>query len=226
MNDVLSLLDRFLVISHVIAGTAGLIFAPIALLISKGSIWHRRSGWVFFWCMVWIFVSTIGLAFFRFSFFLTVVAVVSMYAALTGIRALQRRGGNGPSALDWVAAILSLGLGTLLTMQTVLGFAGIRSDYQPAGADSIVGLIFGLGTAISALHEISIFRRKLSGLDSIRRHGGQMGGAYTAMVTAFLVQNVMQYLPANLMWITWVAPGILATITLPLLLKPYQSKRA
>jgi hypothetical protein len=214
-------LDRFLVLSHVFAGFLGLVAAPIALAVSKGGAWHKRAGWVFFWCMVWIFVSTFALAFFRFNFFLLVVAILSMYLALTGMRALRRKPAAGPSALDWGASIIAAGSGGVLIVLSIAGLAGVRLGYEVPGFNAIVGLLFGLSLTASAIQEIRRFRSPQTRLAGIGQHGGGMGGAYTAMVTAFLVQNVMRYLPDSISWLVWIVPGILATIMLPRLLRRY-----
>lgn len=82
--DILYILDRFLVYSHVAAGMIGLLAAPVAMATIKGGKTHRLWGKIFFWMMFWIMVSTFGLMFFRFNFFLLVIAVLSFYSALTG----------------------------------------------------------------------------------------------------------------------------------------------
>jgi hypothetical protein len=216
-------LDRFLVYSHVFAGFLGLVAAPIALAVSKGGPWHKRAGWVFFWCMVWIFVSTFALAFFRFNFFLLVVALSSMYAALTGIRALRRKPGSGPSTLDWSASIIALGAAAALFVLSAAGLAGVRLGYDVIGFNAIVGLVFGVGIAAGAVEEIKRFRNPQKRLANIGHHGGRMGGAYTAMITAFLVQNVTRHLPEDFAWLIWIVPGIAASIVLPRLLKRYNA---
>jgi hypothetical protein len=231
MTDFLHVLERVLIAAHVIAGFAGLVAAPIAMAVRKGGAWHNRAGWVFFYCMVVIFVSTIALAFFRFNFFLLVVAVGSMYAALTGVRALLRGRGDknaihGPNALDWGASVVTLLSGAGLALLSLAGLAGLGSQYQPIGFNSVIGALFGVAYTLAAIDEIRFFRTPATPLERIRRHGGQMGGAYSAMVTAFLVQNVARHLPENLAWMVWVAPGVLAAVLLPRLLKPYAQPRA
>src|SRR5262245_60157365 len=106
----LYLLDRFFVFSHVIAGTLGLLVAPLAMLTVKGSSAHRLWGKIFFWCMFWIFSSTLGLMFFRFNFFLLVIAILSFYTALTGYRVLSLKRpqrGDTPIWLDWASSAIA-----------------------------------------------------------------------------------------------------------------------
>ncbi|MGQ0600221.1 MAG: hypothetical protein ACT4QE_00835, partial [Anaerolineales bacterium] len=124
--DPLFLLDRFFVYSHVAAGFTGLVAAPIAMRVTKGGKTHRLWGKVFFWAMAWIFASTFGLMFFRFNFFLMVIAVLSFYSALTGYRALhltRPQSGDRPGWIDWTSTIIALLSGVSFAGWGVAGLA-------------------------------------------------------------------------------------------------------
>jgi uncharacterized membrane protein len=225
--DPLYFLDRFLVLSHVAAGFTGLVVAPLAMLTVKGGRDHRRWGKIFFWSMFWIFVSTLGIMFFRFNVFLAVIAILSFYSALTGYRALYRKRperGDKPTWLDWTGSIVGVVSGLGLAGWGALGLAGLVSVGWPS-TFFILGLVFGLALCANAVPDLASYLRPAKDQNWWWYfHMERMLGAYTAMVTAFVVQNVGRRLPDEWVWVTWVLPALVAIPLMNLWINHYRRK--
>lgn len=223
--DPLYVLDRFFVLSHVAAGTLGLFVAPVAMLTLKGARAHRIAGQVFFWAMGWILASTLGLMFFRFNFFLLAIAVLSFYSAFTGYRVLKHKrpeAGQGPSRLDWAASLLTLLTGLGMIGWGVAGLLGWLNPYIP-GAFYILAFVFGGGMLASAIPDLRRYRAPAADRNWWwYEHMNRMLGAYIAMVTAFLVQNVGRHLPVDWQWVVWVAPGVIGGVLTGLWISHYR----
>lgn len=210
--DILYILDRFFVYSHVAAGMVGLLAAPVAMAVTKGGKAHRQWGQVFFWMMFWIMLSTFGLMFFRFNFFLLVIAVLSFYSALTGYRALylkRPQAGDKPQVIDWASTLIATLSGVSFAGWGVAGLLGFLESYIPT-AFFILGLVFGGGLLASAVPDLIRYVRPPADRNWWwYAHMERMLGAYIAMVTAFLVQNVGRHMPTEWLWVIWVAPGVI-----------------
>ncbi|HET9054093.1 MAG TPA: hypothetical protein VFM90_07970, partial [Cyclobacteriaceae bacterium] len=76
----------FLIYSHVAAGAISLITAPVAMVVAKGGRAHRLAGRIFFWNMIYIFVTTVILATLHGRTFLLMVSVLSFYLVYSGYR--------------------------------------------------------------------------------------------------------------------------------------------
>ena len=213
-NEFWHLLDQFLLKSHVLAGMIGLIVAPLAMAVTKGGVWHRRFGKLFFWMMTWILLSVIGLAFFRFSFFLTIIAILSFYAAFTGYRVLYHKNpqkGDGPTAIDWAGSIIALvsGVGMFAVGIASLAMPG-SMGLVPYGVGSVLGIVFGLNLAASAIFDLRRFVKPSTDRSQwLYDHINRMSSAFIAMLTAFLVQQGSRFMPADWAWVLWVAPGVI-----------------
>ncbi len=218
---MLHLIDRFFVLSHVIAGILALFVAPLAMATVKGGLWHRRWGKLYFYGMAWIFVSTIGLAFFRFNVFLFIVNILSFYGAVVGYRVLYRKRpgqpGQMPTAIDWVAAAVMLVAGVAFVAWGVAGLAGVNAPALLLGRGItpfyVIGALAGTLIMRTAAVDLRAFRNYATTIPSDRswwqvEHATRFMNAYIATVTAFLVQNVARHMPGELQWIVWVLPGI------------------
>ena len=235
-TDLLHLLDRFLVLSHVAAGMIALFIAPLAMLTAKGGVWHRRWGKVWFWGMAWIAASTLALMFFRFSLFLVVIAIFSFYNALTGYRALYRKNptrvGQKPNWIDWGAAVISIASGVGLVLYGIGGITGLTRQlgYIASGSSTalfVLSIVFGIALVSHALPDVQSFTRAAEDKNWWWfYHMSRMLGGYTATVTAFMVQNIGRHLPNEIAWITWVAPSVVMTPLISIWITYYQRKFA
>jgi len=234
MNDLLHVIDRFLVLSHVAAGMIALLIAPLAMLTAKGGMWHRRWGKVWFWGMAWIAVSTFALMFFRFSLFLLVIAIFSFYNALTGYRVLHRKNPmkehQKPNWIDWSAAFIGIVAGTGLALYGAGGVTGLLNQlgYFSNGTPTVffvLSIVFGGALLSSAIPDIQSFTRAPSDKNWWWfYHMNRMLSGYIATVTAFMVQNVGRHLPDELVWVTWVAPAIVGTPLISIWIAYYRKR--
>ncbi len=235
MNDVLHLIDRFFVLSHVVAGFTALVVAPLAMLTAKGGTWHRRWGKVYFWGMAWIFVSTLGLAFFRFNPFLFIINIMSFYAAITGYRVLYRKRPNAAhqqaAPIDWVASSIATVAGLSFVGWGAGGLAGLRLSALLWGdvpiSFYILGVIAGMLITRNGISDLRSYRLQ----PSTRNwwwfeHMTRFLGAYIATVTAFLVQNVSRHLPIEFSWVVWVLQSGIGTILISRWVQHYRQKFA
>lgn len=182
---------------HIVAGFCSLFAAFGAILTKKGQTWHVRSGRVFFWGMVIIFVTALPMTLLRPNLFLFLVAIFSFHQALTGWRTARNRTGQ-PVWIDWAAAGVMTAAGAgMLVFGAVLLVSG-----------EMMGLVLlafgGLGGSFG-LYDWRQFRRKpLTGKRRIAVHLTRMLGGTIATVTAFVVTN-FQFSPP---FVLWLAPTV------------------
>lgn len=212
-----NLLIRTLLILHVLAGVTALFGGPVAMLTKKGGKAHRLAGKTYFWAMLVIFVTAIGVLFYRVNVFLLVISIFSFYNALTGYRVLfRKRPERQPAApLDWFAAVVMLlsgagfmlwGIG-VLTGMTTIGVPAHASIRGLPAAFPYLALVFGAFSVQMSAHDIRLFRTP----DTTRNawwfyHMLRMLGGYIATVTAFMAQQVSPHLPPQWSWTVWVLP--------------------
>ena len=182
---------------HITAGFCSLLAAFGAIFTVKGQAWHIRSGRVFFWGMVIIFVTALPMTLLRPNLFLFLVAIFSFHQALTGWRTARNRTGQ-PAWIDWVAAGVMTAAGAgMLVFGAVLLVSG-----------EMMGLVLlafgGLGGGFGLSDWRQFRRQPLTGKRRIAAHLTRMLGGTIATVTAFVVTN-FQFSPS---FVQWLAPTV------------------
>jgi len=178
---------------HIVAGFCSLLSAFGAILTKKGQTWHIRSGRVFFWGMVVVFVTALPMTFLRPNLFLFLVAIFSFHQALTGWRTARNRAGR-PAWVDWAAAgvMTAAGAGML-----IFGVVLLVSE-------EMLGLVLlafgGLGGGFGLSDWRQLRRSPLTGKRRIATHLTRMLGGTIATVTAFVVTN-FQFSPPVVLWL-------------------------
>jgi len=201
---------------HISAGTLALVLAPLAMLTVKGGRAHRRWGKIYFWSMAVVAATAVVLALWRPQIFLALLAVFSFYMAFTGYRTLSRKRpvqGQGPTALDWMAALVTFGVSAALV---VLGLIRPGASWQRLG---IVPVVFGVLGMILAGRDIGTFIRPPAARNAWWfAHMGGMLGSYIATVSAFSVVN-FAFLP---MGVRWLWPTVIGTPLIALWITYYR----
>ena len=203
MNDLnLPLLFNSLLTLHVVAGTATLLSAAVAIvskLSDSAHKWHVFSGQVFFYAMTGIFVSALGLSLVRMNTPMLFVSIFSFYFAWMGRHyALNRTGAT--SQLD--KAVVA-GMGAVFVGMTIYSLTAL---YSGEGFGLVTG-VFGVIGTLNAWGDWQIIRRGgAKGKLRIAEHLGKMLGGTIAALTAFLVINVDE---ATVL--VWLAPTFILT---------------
>ena len=199
-------MDTFLTYSHIVAGSTALLSGMILMLRPKGTRLHVALGWVYAIAMFWICLSALSIiTFYRFSFFLMVVGVLTAYSTFVGIRVNRRRQLGSQKWYDWMASIITClcGLGLYGYAIYVFSIAG----WHWVG---MLSLIFGTLTLVNGGRDIKFFIQGKSDDPKwwFHQHINAMGSSYIAAVTAFVVQNGDHWMPENsVQWLFWVLPG-------------------
>lgn len=227
-----NLIYKTLIISHVIAGFAALLTGFIAMKTrKKGGKIHNTAGQIYYWGMVVVFLSTVGLFILApqklfYQFFLG-IAIVSFYPTFSGKRILGMKKAIQPQKIDWFAAIIVTICGFVMWGYAIYGF------FHAADFNSFQYLfaIFGSICLANGYGDLMVFtkRKKTEKMHWFFGHGGKMTGGYAATVTAFCVNIVPRYLPENLPTLTylmiWVLPGVLIGFWGNRMLKSYKQKQ-
>lgn len=180
--------------THILFGFTALLAGFVSLWSVKGSSAHKRSGRVFYYSMLAVSVSALGLSLIRPNPFLFYIAVFALFQAYSGYRSIRNKSLR-PHILDWIVLALAL-LTAALMLRT----------------GNVVMLVFGGIMSLLGLRDLHTFYKVLKGRPLapkqwLRRHIGMMIGAYIATVTAFIVVNVTDVKP---FWLPWLAPTALA----------------
>ena len=219
----MELLEKFFRISHASAGGVVLLTGFLAILIKpRGNKFHRRIGKIYFYGMTWIFLSSIGIIFFKFNFFLSMISVFSFYLCFSAYRVLQRKTPNLITGMDWAGAIITILSGVLFV---IFGLFIIITNQSMSFA--ILSIFFGLFTIRTAWQDIVIFRKKTydEKMWWYFHHAGNMMGSFIAAITAFTVQNLPKLTPNfEYNWLYWVLPTIVGIPILSSILKKERAK--
>jgi hypothetical protein len=206
-----STLHHIFIVIHVLGALIALIVAPIAMVATKGGRTHILWGRVYFWAMFVTNTIALWLLFWRFNTFLFGVVVTSLYASLTGYRAIYRKR-NQVQWFDWSTTALALLTGFGLILWGALTGLGVTAQFMPSGGNlGIVAvflpIIFGIAIANDAWTDLRIYRKP----SPDHRwwwyyHMERMLGSYIGLSTALMVQQVGPRLPESIAWLVWVAP--------------------
>ena len=202
MNE---LLFTGILYTHIVAGGLALLAGPIAMFNQDGGKLHRKSGIIYFYSMMFIFVSSIILSIVRENWFLFMVGIFSCYLVLTGYRALKLKmlhRGQKAEKIDWFILIISLlsGIG-LITM-------GIWMYFSKSNSFGLVPFVFGWVMLSAVKQDYKRFTIPPTEKNHwLLKHIVGMMGGYIATLTAFLVQNI----ETDPGFIAWLAPTVILT---------------
>jgi uncharacterized membrane protein len=206
------ILERFLLATHATAGGIVLISGLLAMLAKpKGGNFHKKSGRVFYFAMVWIFISALlTLILFRFKLFMLVIAAFSFYMAFSGRRVLKRKNHRRSTSMDQAVAILAMAAGIILVSY---GMFQLFNHGDEIG--SILSIVFGFLTfnvSFTDYRGMTVRTSRQSKMWWWYRHMSRMLGAYIAASTAFLVVNGSTWFgERHWLWMLWLIPTIIGT---------------
>lgn len=209
-------LIKLIIFSHVAAGMVSLVAAPVAMAVSKGGVAHRFAGKIFFWSMVWIFLTAIVLGIVHWKPFLLMVSVLSFYLVYSGYRTLyQKQVVIGKNVLwyDWaIAGACGMFMLSFLSW-------GVYQVWH--GSISVLLIFFSMGGFYSIWAEVKRYRTQ-----SAIKHGwlfnhiGRMVGGFIAALTAFST-NVLTFMPA--LW-QWLWPTLIGTPLIICWIRTYRKR--
>jgi uncharacterized membrane protein len=212
----MELLFKPLIFSHVAAGIVSLLTAPVAMTVAKGGKVHRFAGKIFFWSMVWIFISALVLGIVHWKPFLLMVSVLSFYLVYSGYRTLyQKQVVIGKNVLwyDWTVAAAC---GVFMLSFLVWGITLVLN-----GSGNILLLFFSAGGLFMVLKEVSRYRSTTNDKHGwLFNHIGRMVGGFIAALTAFST-NVLTFMPG--LW-QWLWPTLIGTPLIIYWIRMYQKK--
>jgi uncharacterized membrane protein len=216
-NSMTSLL-RIMLILHITSGFLSLTCGLVSMLNKKGARQHRLTGKIFFYGMTGVFVTATFISIVKDIPFLLMVGFFSYYLACSGYRVLYLKKlhlQQQPAALDWVINITGIVAGLALVAFSYTWFT-------QRGSWGAVPLTFGVFCLISGYKDTRRFyRRPANKQHWFFTHGGRMGGAFAATVTAFIVVNLQI---GSLTWLLWILPGILIGTWTGIILAGYRKK--
>jgi uncharacterized membrane protein len=205
---------------HILAGAAALVSGLIAMLTVKGGNGHRLNGKIYFWSMAVIFATSLYMSIFKSMLFFVLIAFFSFQAAFNGYRILYLKKlpqGQKPGMIDYVALLIGA-----IAAIGMLSFAVLVMSGNSQMA--IILAVFGAFYSLGVWNEYRKFTKPpQEKMFWLYKHIGQMGGAYIATTTAFLVNNYrfFPFAPAAALWLAPTAVGIvLITFTV----KKYRKK--
>lgn len=190
---------KILLYTHIISGGIALVCGSITLITKKGQKAHRTFGKIFFYSMLLVCFSAIGIAVFKNLSFLLMVGVFALFQNYFGLKAIK----NKELRYNTIDIVM------LLT-------ACINSIFMFISMKPVL-IVFGIISAFLCFGQIKIYvatlkKREIPKLLWLRQHIGMMMGAYIATLTAFLVVNIKNVVPG---WLIWLIP---TTIFIPLML--------
>lgn len=205
----------YILFIHVLAGILSLLSGLVAIIASpKGNKLHRKSGLIYFWCMVVIFLtSLLAIVFFKFNVFLFGISVLSFFTSFTGYRSLKRKKPNQVKWFDKMIAYFGV-----ISGLTLIGY-GIyaiikKSDFGFAS----LCFVFGSLLTTNAYNDIKHFKKsEYEKLWWWFHHLNMMMASFIAAVTAFLVNNIYKIINLE-SWnfIFWLLPTI---VLVPFIMK-------
>jgi len=227
-------MKTFFLITHIAFGFLALGVGIVPMLSKKGNRLHNQTGLAYYWSMMIVAFSSIGLVltsqFNDGRLFLTGIAVFSFYLCFTGKRALQQRGNEPVRWYDW-AVSSAMGFASLMMMAYGLYYVQRSMVAGQVYSMSILFLAFGLFSGTNALYDfrkyLSPEKAKYGSKEWFFIHIERMGGSYIATFTAFALVNIRYIFPEAPTAVvvgTWIMPGIVGGFFIGRAVRKYAAK--
>lgn len=205
---------RALLVTHVTAGGAAFVLAPVALVTAKGGKQHKRWGMVYFWAMAVVAGTALPMALFRPILFLALISLLSFYLVFSGYRVLRLKAlakGGSAEPVDWIAAGIILAGGL-----TLVGFGWLDPHAlhvsRPMG---YVAIVLGLVATRLALADLTMYWRKpKEKMFWWYSHLAKFIGSYIAAWTAFSTVTLPHVFPhaGIVLWLWPITVGVPAIV--------------
>jgi uncharacterized membrane protein len=205
---------RALLATHVAAGGAAFVLAPIALATAKGGKQHKRWGMVYFWAMAVVAATALPMALFRPVLFLALISLLAFYLVFSGYRVLRLKAlakGGSAEPVDWIASGLMLAGGVALVG---FGWLDPRAIHL-SRAMGYVAIVLGLLGTRLALTDLTMYWRKpKEKMFWWYSHLAKFIGSYIAAWTAFSTVTLPHIFPhaGIVLWLWPAAVGVPAII--------------
>lgn len=200
--------DSVLMAMHILCGTVALISGLVAMttkLVDVDHKYHVWSGRPFYWGMIGITVTALGLVLTRTNLPLFFISVFSFYQAWRGWRYAVNRKGT-PTQYDRV-----IDWGGLIFFIVMAGF-GAYAQFVLGEPFGIVPMVFGIIGGLNARGAIQVANAGgAKGKERISEHLQAMMGGLIATITAVLVVNIPRVIGYDSPWIPvfWLLPTAL-----------------
>lgn len=190
---------RPLIYVHAGLGGIALLAGTIAIISAKGSPLHKKSGSVFFYCMLLSALLSLVVAITpgHENSFLFSIGVFSSYLLISGKRSIRFREESRNFHTDRGIAYMVIIAGFSMIVYPIVLFKELNPVLTAFG---VLGVYLGVRDIISMRYPKQIQRKWL------QHHLGKMTGGYIAAVSAFFVVNGI--LPGIL---NWFVPALVGT---------------
>ena len=185
---------------HAPLGGIALVAGGISLFVKKGSLWHKKTGRLFYYSMLISAFAAFIVAVMpnHESPFLFSIGLFSTYFLISGRRSLNFKQQNFQVQTDKIIAYLILLTGIGMILYPLLLYRSINVILLVFGT---IAILFGIRD-LRQLKDPKLLKRKW-----LKLHLGKMTGGYIAAVSAFFVVN--RILPS--LW-NWFVPGIIGAV--------------
>lgn len=206
---------------HIAAGMLALVTGLLSMSVKKGGRIHKRSGMIYFICMIIIFATAVPMSLWKSNIFLLLIAIFSVYLTYTGYRSLKMKNpkrDGGAKWFDWLITSIALACGIAM-----IAYAAIGISKGALAFSTILAVFGGITLAISITdmrHYNKLKRGEQQKMGWFFFHIGRMVGAYIATTTAFVTNN-FQELPILMQWL---GPTLIGTIAITIWTRKYRRK--
>lgn len=180
-------------ITHIVSGYTALTTGAVVMFARKGNRLHRILGRIFYFAMIGVAFTSIGLSIYKELIFLFHIALFVLYQTYAGFRSVRDKT-LVPSISDYFILLMAFvnGIFMLMTLIPVLVIFGSIN-------------MFLIYIDLKVYYSI-IKRKEIKKLTWLSRHIGMMIGSYIAAVTAFIVVNING--AGAYYWLVWLGPTI------------------
>lgn len=172
---------------HFLVGTASVATGFAALLLQKGSRWHRTNGFVFFLAIIFLSLSGLYLSAMRSVVFTAFLSVLTLYLVTTGWVSAKRRDGE----IGWFETLACMSIFLFGIIALIAGYKGATGSAAltkdvPFGTYYVMA---GLAALFTGLDLNQILRSGLLGKHRIARHLWRMCSSMLIAVIIFFLGN-------------------------------------
>ncbi len=191
---------------HAAFGAVCLLSGIAAFIAAKRPGRHPLAGRIFVGCLILSYIAIVPNMVYKANLFLIGLGFIAVFSAIEGWRTLLRKQGRipmTPGTLDYTVVAIAI-----LLSVTLIGL-GIRV-LSRGNSMALVLLAFGVLGIVLSRATWKRWKTHPSPKELLRAHIGMMCGAFSAALTAFVVQQLEEYAGSQ-QWVLWIAPSFIMT---------------